>query len=598
MEIGNLSQNQIITTFGPGSIIDAKEDSVMGLDINYWNNDGEEYRRIYFNKLASYLGVRYFLEPKQGKDSFPVTIFPDWHVCSNIKCNLVFKLSESVTGNPEIYDSKGPRCPDCGFRAYPSRFILFCENGHIDEFPYREYLHGGKTQCEGKIRLRSASYTSSLSSLILFCDDENCKAKKNMGDALLKATFSNYSCKGRHAHRPSSPNDKCSADLIPSLRGATNVYFSIVRSALEIPPWSDKLFQIVEKMKVEIDDYIEDKKIEAELDDEVFDYAKAQMRGLKVAYRKLEENLMTFEKFIEIYKKIAEGASEYSEIKESEYNSILNHKAISKNYSSFLASEEDLPDYLKIYFTRLIRIEKVREIMALKGFTRASFPDPDNDNFASVVNLAGKDTGWLPAVRTSGEGIFLELNKEEIKNWLSNFDSKAISNIYDNEYRKYVENKGWEYRQNRDLVYVLLHSLSHALIRELSLRSGYSTTELQERIYYSENMCGLLIYTASGDSEGTLGGLEEMGKTSNFQDVLINALKNALICSADPGCLKTYPGNENLNGAACHACLMIPETACENGNRLLDRRTIVPTQGKNFKGYFEKLVREICGISL
>jgi len=100
MEIGNLSQNQIITTFGPGSIIDAKEDSVMGLDINYWDNVGEEYRRIYFNKLASYLGVRYFLEPKQGKNSFPVIIFPDWHVCSNIKCNLVFKLSESVTGNP------------------------------------------------------------------------------------------------------------------------------------------------------------------------------------------------------------------------------------------------------------------------------------------------------------------------------------------------------------------------------------------------------------------------------------------------------------------------------------------------------------------
>lgn len=598
MEIGNLSQNQIITTFGPGSIIDAKEDSVMGLDINYWNNDGEEYRRIYFNKLASYLGVRYFLEPKQGKNSFPVIIFPDYHVCSNVKCNLVFKLSESVTGNPEIYDSRGPRCPDCGFRSYPSRFIVFCENGHIDEFPYKEYLHGGDTQCEGKIRLRSASYTSSLNSLILSCDNERCKAKKTMGDALLKATFSDYTCKGKHAHRPSNQKEKCSADLIPSLRGATNVYFSIVRSALEIPPWSDKMFQIVEEKKVEIDNYIEDKKIEAEIDDEAFDYKKAEMRGLKVAYRKLDQNLMSFERFSDIYKKVAEGASEYSEIKESEYNSILNHKSVAKNYSSFLASEEELPEFLKIYFTRLIRIERVREIMALKGFTRASFPDPDNDKFTSIVNLAGKDTGWLPAVRTSGEGIFIELNKEEVDKWLLSFDSKGISNIYDNEYKKHVESKGWEYRQNRDLTYVLLHSLSHALIRELSLRSGYSTTELQERIYYSENMCGLLIYTASGDSEGTLGGLEEMGKTSNFQDMLLTSLKNTLVCSADPGCLKTYPGNENLNGAACHACLMIPETACENGNRLLDRRTIVPTQEKNFTGYFEKLVREVCGINL
>lgn len=598
MEIGNLSQNQIITTFGPGSIIDAKEDSVMGLDINYWDNVGEEYRRIYFNKLASYLGVRYFLEPKQGKNSFPVIIFPDWHVCSNIKCNLVFKLSESVTGNPEIYDSKGPRCPDCGFRAYPSRFIMFCENGHIDEFPYREYLHGGNSQCEGKIRLRSSSYTSSLNSLILSCDDENCKARKTMGDALLKETFSDYSCMGRHAHRPSHSNDKCTADLIPSLRGATNVYFSIVRSALEIPPWSDKLFQLVEEKKVEVDNYIDNKKSEAEITGEEFDQVSAENIGLKIAYKKINPELMSFDRFEEIYKKIAEGASEYSEIKESEYSSILNHKSVSKNYSSFLASEEDLPDYLKVYFTRLIRIEKVREIMALKGFTRASFPDPDNDNFTSIVNLAGKETGWLPAVRTSGEGIFLELNREEIENWLSSFDSKAISEIYDNEYKKYVESKGWEYRQNRDLTYVLLHSLSHVLIRELSLRSGYSTTELQERIYYSKNMCGLLIYTASGDTEGTLGGLEEMGKASNFQDVLINALKNALICSSDPGCLRTYPGNENLNGAACHACLMIPETACENGNRLLDRRTIVPTQEKKFRGYFEKLVEEACGINL
>ncbi len=149
--------------------------------------------------------------------------------------------------------------------------------------------------------------------------------------------------------------------------------------------------------------------------------------------------------------------------------------------------------------------------MALKGFTRASFPDPDNDNFTSVVNLVGKDTGWLPAIRTSGEGIFIELNREEVENWLSAFDSKVISDIYDSEYKKHVESKGWEYRQNRDLVYVLLHSLSHALIRELSLRSGYSTTELQERIYYSENMCGLLIYTASGDSEGDFRRLGRNG---------------------------------------------------------------------------------------
>ena len=111
-------------------------------------------------------------------------------------------------------------------------------------------------------------------------------------------------------------------------------------------------------------------------------------------------------------------------------------------------------------------------------------------------------------------------------------------------------------------------------------------------------MCGFLIYTGSGDTEGTLGGLEEMGKTGNFQSIFIEALKRALVCSGDPSCMNTYPGNGNLNGAACHSCSMIPETACENSNRLLDRRTLVPTAEKNIKGYFKELVEEICGITV
>ncbi|SNS70225.1 protein of unknown function [Anaerovirgula multivorans] len=601
MEIGKLSQNQIITTFGPGSIIDARLDSVVGLDISYWAKDGVDYksRRVYFNKLASYLGVRYFMEPRQGKEAFPVRIFPDWHVCSNAKCNLLFKLSEESTGNREIYDVKGPTCPECNKKAYPSRFIVMCENGHIDDFPYREFLHGGSTHCTGKIRLKSGKFTSSLNSLILSCDDEACKVTKKMGNAMLKETFSSYSCSGRHVHRPNSPFETCDADVIPSLRGATNVYFSIVRSALEIPPWSDKLYQIVEEKKIFIEDYVDSKRKEAEILEEEFDYERTMLLGMRIAHKEIGDDVLTFDKFKEIYEKVTEGASEYSEIKETEYNSILNHASMPKtSHSCFLASEEDLPDYLQKYLSRLIRVEKVREVTALKGFARGSFPDPENDNFGSIVNLAGDETGWLPAIRTSGEGIFIELNREEVKSWLERFDSDKISAIYNDEYKKYVEKKGWEYRNDKNLVYVLLHTLSHVLIRELSLKCGYSTTELKERIYYSDNMCGLLVYTGSGDTEGTLGGLEEMGKVGNFQTVLVEALKRALICSGDPGCMTTYPGNENLNGAACHACSMIPETACENGNRLLDRRTLIPTEERKFKGYFEELVSAVCGITL
>jgi hypothetical protein len=387
--------------------------------------------------------------------------------------------------------------------------------------------------------------------------------------------------------------------VIPSLRGATNVYFSIVRSALEIPPWSDKLFQIVEEKKIDIDSIVKSRKEEAEIFKEEFDYKETLRRAMVVEYNKVDNDLLTFERFKEIYEKISEGTSDYTEIKKSEYNSILNHANLPKTHqSSFLASEECLPDYLKKYFERLIRIEKVREITVLKGFARGSYPDPENDSFGSIVSLAGDETGWLPGIRTSGEGIFIELNRDAVDNWLDSFKSEELSDRYNDEYRRYVESRGWEYRNDRDITYVLLHTLSHVLIRELSLKSGYSTTELKERIYYGEGMCGIFIYTGSGDTEGTLGGLEEMGKSSNFQEVLLEALKRALVCSGDPSCLTTYPGNSNLNGAACHACSMIPETACENGNRLLDRRTIVPTEVKQAKGFFDELVRDVCGITL
>jgi Domain of unknown function (DUF1998). len=601
MEIGELSQNQIITTFGPGSIIDAKLDSVVSLDINYWNRGGQEYygRRIYFNKLASYLGVRYFMEPKQGKDSVPVTIFPDWHVCSNGKCNLLFKLSEEKTSNREIYDVKGPICPDCNSKAYPSRFIVMCDNGHIDDFPYREYLHGGKTSCTGKLRLISTSYTSSLNSLQIKCDNEKCKAIKKMGDAMQKETFKGFNCKGKHVHKPKAPFEACNSEVIPSLRGATNVYFSIVRSALEIPPWSDPLFQLVEEKVVNIQNYIEEEQKTCEANEEEFDYEKTIKRALNKSFREINIEGFTFEKFKDIYDKVVEGISEYSEIKESEYRSILNHHTLPKNQnSSFLATDEEIPSYFKKYFSRIIRIEKVREVTALKGFARGVYPDPENDNFGSIVNLAGKEMGWLPAIRTNGEGVFLELNKGEIKEWLGRFDSDKISKVYDTEYRIFTEKKGWEYKNSRNVVYVLLHTLAHILIRELALSCGYSTTELKERIYFSKDMCGILIYTGSGDSEGTLGGLEEMGKSDNFKSILLEALKNALVCSGDPSCLTTYPGNGELNGAACHACSMIPETACENGNRLLDRRTVVPTEVKSIKGYFEELVTNLCGITI
>ncbi len=182
--------------------------------------------------------------------------------------------------------------------------------------------------------------------------------------------------------------------------------------------------------------------------------------------------------------------------------------------------------------------------------------------------------------------------------WMQIETVKSRSDKYEECYAAYCQKKGWENFKPRNAEYVLLHTLSHMLIKEMSMQSGYSSSALHERIYSSENMCGILIYTGAADKEGSLGGLVELGGMNKFLPLLKGALENGLTCTTDPECFMKNPTSERLNGAACHSCTMISETACENGNRLLDRALVVPVPEHEEMGYFRELVRDLCGIQV
>lgn len=139
--------------------------------------------------------------------------------------------------------------------------------------------------------------------------------------------------------------------------------------------------------------------------------------------------------------------------------------------------------------------------------------------------------------------------------------------------------------------FVLLHTMAHLLIRQLSFESGYSTASLRERVYArpEHDQYGVLVYTAAGDAEGTLGGLVQQGEPPRFSETLLRMTEAAAWCSADPLCAEhTGQGFDNLNRAACHACALLPETSCETGNTLLDRALVVG--GDQVPGYFESVV--------
>ena len=111
-------------------------------------------------------------------------------------------------------------------------------------------------------------------------------------------------------------------------------------------------------------------------------------------------------------------------------------------------------------------------------------------------------------------------------------------------------------------------------------------------------MSGVLFYTGSADKEGSLGGLVELGTAAKITELMRDAFQEALLCTNDPDCMHNMPAGKNSNGAACHSCCMISETACENGNRMLDRGLVVPIAEREAQAYFRELVIDLCQLAM
>ena len=587
-KIGELRPNQLITTFGPGAIHDAVKDSLTILDINYW---GETGRRIYDARLASYFGVDYFCSPKTsyGQD-VPAISFPNYHVCSNSKCCRLFNIKDHF--KLEEYLKQGSTCPDCGYRAYPSRFVVACKDGHLDDFPWSWWVHRGKKGCNGNLKLISTGETSTLGEMFVECT--KCETRRSMAGATDKVQFAEagYTCTGRHPHRPKEGNRKCDCtEIFPAQRGASNIYFPVIRSAISIPPWTNPLYILLDEHYAMLCNYKRD-------------FGEDGVTKIYENYFKENYPRDAFNKALENREK---KIKEFIEIKEMEYKAFTHHNdpSYKRDIRYFKATEDNVPNYLQKYFSRIIKIERLREVMVLQGFMRIDPPEPEADSLKRMVKLTAtkKPNSWLPGVEINGEGIFIEFNKEVVRKWLNSPTVKQLSAQYKTLFDAYCAERKWENIKERDAKYVLLHTFAHLMIKEMALHSGYSSTAIKERIYSDtdssdDGMCGILFYTGSSDKEGSLGGLVELGEEEKFKSILKSALENSLMCTTDPECTNSEIDVDTLNGSACHSCAMIAETACENGNRLLDRSLITPLDGKEGNSFFKDLIGELCGIVL
>ena len=380
-KLGEIRPNQLITTFGPGSIVDAVKDSVTVLDLNYWKEKG---KKIIDGRLASYLNVDCFYMPRTSySGDIPVVSFPYIHVCSNVKCGRIFDARENF--DLDRYLKFGVTCPTCHRQAYPSRFITICENGHMNDFPWSWWVHSGKSACKGTMRLYSTGNTSTLADMWVEC---SCGARRSMMGATQRENFEGMKCTGHHPFRPNHKNEKCDKEMIPSQRGASNVYFPVMRSAISIPPWINPLYNLIDEHLRLIESYEED---------------FGEM-GIDKVYNKYF-TAYTRAEFDAALNRRRQNIKEFTEIKQMEYNAITHHSdpVYASNKKHFKAEEDPLPDYLLPYFNRVIRITRLREVRVLLGFTRVDAPDPDADEQTNIVYLnKGKTEKWLPAAEVHG----------------------------------------------------------------------------------------------------------------------------------------------------------------------------------------------------
>ncbi|UXY20014.1 DUF1998 domain-containing protein [Streptomyces cynarae] len=594
---GAVRRAQAITTYGVGSLIAVDHESfiVSGLDQADRSWSDREAPRIHERRLERLLDVVCFRLPPASDDGSTdgvrVRRFPLMHSCP--ECN---ELQKHRDFSPPAGRSV---CGTCEVDLVPSRFVVACEAGHLDEFPYWQWVHrsadpGARTfgKCGGKLRMRTSGRTSSLRSILISCTCGKAPEVSMEGSFRKKALKDlGLTCRGTRPWLGASvPAEGCGRPLRTLQRGSSSVWQPVLKSALSIPPWSngraDPLAGHWEKLRK----YHDRTRVEAYLDavfDEPWPLSLDEVMTLLDAEREEEAEGDAAPSFDHRYRALRN--KEYERLRAG--NDESEHSREEEFVCESPLGEQSLLDPLGV--TGPMLVKKLREVRALKAFTR--LVDAESTTDAKEMALSEEPLRWLPAMEVRGEGVFLRLDEERLAIWEKAPAVAARAERMRTAHQRVLEQRADDPARAVPSPatprMVLLHTLAHVLINEWSLEAGYPAASLRERLYATDEMAGMLVYTATSDSAGSLGGLVAQGEPERLAQVIRSAVRRAEWCSSDPLCVESEAsGTIGTNLAACHACVMLPETSCEHNNILLDRALLVGTPDDARLGFFANIL--------
>lgn len=595
MSNGQLRASQMVTTFGPGAMVDLPDASVMIAGLKDWNHDEKSIHSIKIEeprlieklkRLVDAPNLVLLLPPPASDDTHgfrPNVVawrFPEWFIVQHsVVTKQGFRRRRLVHLNG--LEKNQFRDMDKKLqKVVPVRFVRACTKGHVGDIDWKAFVHGAAVGCSRDLWMEERGTTGDLAEVHIVCD---CGAERPMSQAARIELRALGNCNGSRPWLGPGNREVCGEANRLLIRSASNAYFPQLMSVISIPDTRSPVDDVVRALW---DDFLSDVETVADLtkcrkkptpalrlsgiDDETVMASIARVRG---GFLGQDRSVKEVE-----YEALADAKEEMgSDAPEGDF------------FARTLPRAEWAAPWTQV-IDRVVLVHRLREVVAQVGFTRFESGGTDTQGELNLnVETAPLALGisWLPAIENRGEGVFLQINPDAIATWLEKPAVKARGIKLAAGFAAWKTEHAGSAREFPGLPYYLLHTLSHLLMTAISLECGYPASSLRERIYTLPGRYGILIYTGSNDSEGTLGGLVMAGREISRH--LRRALDMGGLCSNDPVCAFHEPSRHDhqpLLGSACHGCLLVAETSCEQRNEFLDRALLVATVDSHGEEFF------------
>lgn len=612
----HIRQSHAVSNAAVGALVQIGDVSVVPCDIRDWGKDGEE---VDMPRLSKLLSVSFrkapVLEKVQTPDGekdvggrIPVVRFPKWMYCR--RCRRMYHCD-----TVEHTELEAPLvCPEAACRREkgtilaPMPWVVICANGHMDDVPWRSLTHRdavGQRQktCGTSGKLYFVSEKGSGGRLRVEC--RSCGGAFETTGLRAKDLFVRDRCKGKQPWL--HVEEKCDEQMQVVRLGDNYVHYPALVSALDIPP--ESRLDPRDNVSKRIRDHRDWRRLQELFIRHGKENPLVQQKAQTIAAEQgcqpsvLWNLLSPMATLQETPPSTTRPVPETHLLRNEEYRALLDRITDYREYERFITlsrteawhawlKRKDVPPKvtsLGRYVAELVGVTRLREVRALKGFTRVSLQESDAARLVPS-DLEGRSS-WLPVAEFYGEGVFFTLARPKLSEWNALRAVQSRTRVAQQGFDSSLWSKRVGVKSSSLPAFIALHTLSHLLIRQMAFECGYPAASLRERLYYSDGelaMAGVLIYLAAGEPGGSLGGIARMAEPERFASLLSRCVETAAWCALDPVCSEHEGrGEARLNRAACHACCLLAETSCEVGNLMLDRRLVVSPPGEDKTGLFD-----------